>query len=499
MAALLAPFVGFSLVALFSAWRKSIWVDEAYSIDTATRALAAVLSQTRHFELQPPLYFLLLHAWSQLGTSAIWLRLLSIVAVILAALCLYRCLALLGRPLGRLGGLVLVLACPRMLAAAVEIRGYGLSLLLSAALLLCVLRVWFVADRPRAWMLPCTFAVAWLGIQASYYAGFVFGGLVLAAWRTGRHRRELLVGTACVGLALLPQVPIILAQAAQHPIAPGGKAAELTAGLAASPLRDAVTRVVAALIDAAGSLLASPLSERWVVLLSAPLLLCWCVWHVLVRRRERSSDEAAAAIALATAIALGALLLLGLSGISLVQARHLTVIVPGLLLVLASFVGEAERSRPSRRIAGTLLAGYFLAGHVSLQRNLSPTDFKAVASRIVHDADGNDPILAFPSFLALPLRYSLPDERAVGGIPADIALVAYPLDDQMRVASAEEAWRRIARLGGDGGVAFWLVSQADLPTPGAAFVEEAIQARCRIDADTTIVPTRVRHARCTGT
>ena len=54
--------------------RQSVWFDEAFSVGIAALPLPALLDATAH-DLNPPLYYLVLHAWLPLATNDAWLRL----------------------------------------------------------------------------------------------------------------------------------------------------------------------------------------------------------------------------------------------------------------------------------------------------------------------------------------------------------------------------------------------------------------------------------------
>jgi 4-amino-4-deoxy-L-arabinose transferase-like glycosyltransferase len=59
--------------------RQSIWIDEAYSLDLAGKGLTTIVAETAR-DNHPPLYYLLLAAWTRVGSmSETWARLLSAV------------------------------------------------------------------------------------------------------------------------------------------------------------------------------------------------------------------------------------------------------------------------------------------------------------------------------------------------------------------------------------------------------------------------------------
>ena len=71
-------------LTLFLAYRLNIWVDEAFSLHTSGRGVGYALHQALHFELQAPLYFVLLSAWRKIDSSIFFARLLSVASVALS-------------------------------------------------------------------------------------------------------------------------------------------------------------------------------------------------------------------------------------------------------------------------------------------------------------------------------------------------------------------------------------------------------------------------------
>jgi hypothetical protein len=79
------PLLVFSVVyysmLVFLAAYLNIWEDEVYSMNTSSGSLGYAFNQSYEFELQPPVYFLLLTIWRTFSASVFWARLLSVIAV----------------------------------------------------------------------------------------------------------------------------------------------------------------------------------------------------------------------------------------------------------------------------------------------------------------------------------------------------------------------------------------------------------------------------------
>lgn len=115
----------------------NIWIDEAYSLHTTSHDLGYAISQAIHFEEQAPLYFILLWLWRNVGESVFFARLFSVLCIALTVLVGARLsVKVLGEqvhPAWIAGAMAIN---PFLVWAAVEIRLYALSILLSSLLLL---------------------------------------------------------------------------------------------------------------------------------------------------------------------------------------------------------------------------------------------------------------------------------------------------------------------------------------------------------------------------
>ncbi len=209
---------GIALPRLFT---TSVSIDEAYSMDTAGRSLAGTLHQSIHFELQPPLYFLLLNLWLRLSRSPEFARFLSLGCVLFALVVLSR----VGRRLGGGWGLALLPLLTALLApvawSAITVRGYALALLLLAVCACGFANLWWDDREPPRWALPAFILAGGAAIYTFYYSGFAIAGLVVAAAMSGRRRRELLTAVALLTLLVLPLLPAVRMQFASPSTAAG--------------------------------------------------------------------------------------------------------------------------------------------------------------------------------------------------------------------------------------------------------------------------------------
>jgi hypothetical protein len=122
--AILALALGLRLLGL----NKGIWVDEWSSMEVSHGSgLFNTLVHLRNYD-HPPLYFMMLHVWSQLGNSEAFLRLLSVLMGIGTVFVSMMWLRLYSNLASILMG-VLLGAAPMLLRYSQEIRDYPLLLL----------------------------------------------------------------------------------------------------------------------------------------------------------------------------------------------------------------------------------------------------------------------------------------------------------------------------------------------------------------------------------
>jgi len=156
---------------------QPLWWDEGYSLYFATMDLAAMVAGTSS-DIHPPFYYALLHFWiALLGSSAVAVRLLSVLAGTLTVPLLYR----VGRRLvdgkvGMLASLVMATA-PFHVYYSQEVRMYGLVTLLgllSVYFVLLLLKTWETANRRRQIVLWAGYvAITLAALYTQYYAAFI--------------------------------------------------------------------------------------------------------------------------------------------------------------------------------------------------------------------------------------------------------------------------------------------------------------------------------------
>ena len=178
----LAAALRFSTLGL-----QSFWYDEAFTpVHVLHASLGATLHGVVHTENTPPLWYVLIWAWSRLfGTGALALRLPSAVfgvATVAAAWAIGR--ELTGRRATAIAAAAFVAVNPLFVWYSQEARAYGLFVLTSALAMLCFLRA---RREPTTARLVAFALTASLALLSHYFAAFLLAPMiVMLLWH---HRR----------------------------------------------------------------------------------------------------------------------------------------------------------------------------------------------------------------------------------------------------------------------------------------------------------------------
>jgi hypothetical protein len=185
---------------------QSFWFDEAYTpVHVLHSGLGATVRAMVHTENNPPLWYVLVWAWSRVfGTGVVALRSLSALAGVGTVVAAWA----IGREIGsRRTAIVLgtiVAVNPLFVWYSQEARPYSLFALLAAVSLLFFLRAW---RRPSPRALAGWSLASALALLTHYFAAFLVGpeGLVLLAALVPALRARL--APVGVGGPRLPDVP----------------------------------------------------------------------------------------------------------------------------------------------------------------------------------------------------------------------------------------------------------------------------------------------------
>src|SRR5688572_23013662 len=197
-------------VRLWDLHARALWFDEAGEYWTATAPFTRLVESARTGTGDPPLYTFLLHLWMQLGTSEIWLRLLSVLASVSGvAGVMVLAHRVRGRTAALLAGLLLAVL-PADVRYAQEVGQYGLVPAVVVWNLVFLTRMM----RERNWrsVLGWTFT-ALAGSYLYYAAVFPIAAAFLCVVVESIFRRDMrtrrATGTALV-LYVLGLLPLLI-------------------------------------------------------------------------------------------------------------------------------------------------------------------------------------------------------------------------------------------------------------------------------------------------
>jgi mannosyltransferase len=420
---LLAAALRFSTLGL-----QSFWYDEAFTpVHVLHTSLGATLHSVVHTENTPPLWYVLIWAWSRVfGTGAIALRLPSAVfgvATVGAAWAIGR--ELTGRRATAIAAAAFVAVNPLFVWYSQEARAYGLFVLTSALAMLCFLRARHEPTRRRL----AAFAVtASLALLSHYFAAFLLAPMIVLLLLCGRlpalrgewlekgggrtdgrgdqasgegdgTRRATLIACGVpvlVGLALLPLAS-----------AQGGHGAQWIGEWALTSRLQAIPQYY--LTGYSGE----PLGHGIELLVALPILagIGYGLWSVLEPREERG---ALIALSIAACGVLAPIVLIAF-GADYLAPRNLVAAMIPLSALIAVIVVARRAGRTGAVLAALIaLAGLAVTIDVDLSPRLQRGDWRGVAKVLRGStATGNRPIAADRVITtvelgAAPLEYYLP-------------------------------------------------------------------------------------------
>ena len=204
----------FCALTVFLAYKLNIWLDEAYTLKTTEGDISSVIRKSLYFELQPPLYFLLLHWWRLLNGSVFFARLFSLACILLtivitpfisqryASKTNINCLT------------IYMTASPFLVWAATEIRCYALVILLSSCLLILFYDCYLLSKKYRSVYI----LIAVMSLYTQYYMGFLlFANFVALVTKKKWEESWLYVKDMVIVATLFsPMILVLGAQVKEH-------------------------------------------------------------------------------------------------------------------------------------------------------------------------------------------------------------------------------------------------------------------------------------------
>jgi mannosyltransferase len=430
----LAAALRFSTLGL-----QSFWYDEAFTpVHVLHASLGATLHGVVHTENTPPLWYVLIWAWSRVfGTGAIALRLPSAafgVATVAVAWAIGR--ELTGRRATAIAAAAFVAVNPLFVWYSQEARAYGLFVLTSALAMLCFLRA---RQEPTPRRLAAFAAAASLALLSHYFAAFLLAPMIVILlfprrlpWlgeeppaegagtsgratraKTGTDRRSASAGGACLPALVACAVPVLVGLALL-PLASaqGGHGAQWIGEWALSKRLQAIPQYY--LTGYSGASLGHGIE----LLVALPILagLGYGLWSVLEPREERG-----ALIALAIA-ACGVLLpiVLVVFGADYLAPRNLVAAMIPVSALIAVVVTARRAGRVGTALAALIaVAGLAITIDVDLSPRLQRGDWRGVAkvlrgaptggsAQASGGSPGGERVITTVELGAAPLEYYLP-------------------------------------------------------------------------------------------
>lgn len=459
--------------------RNDLWLDEALSVNIASRPLLDIPDALRH-DGHPPLYYWLLHLWMQVvGSGDWWVRALSGLFGLAALPLAY----LAGRRLGRRRGseglgarrtgliaLALYAVMPYAVRYSTETRMYSLvsALVLGGYLLVDnLLARPRRADRPTPSPLGSTLglvAVTAALLYSHYWAIWLLGATGLLALAVAiraadrdRRRRAILCIAGLVGGAVLflPWLPTMLYQS-QHTGTPWGKV-----------FRPA-TILVVSLMDFTGG----GFGELQIVSYVLAFAVAIAVFGALRHRAGREVVELTAAPQPRVAVELSVLLVTfaigwaaSVVGSSTYASRYAAVVFPLFVLCVAGGLAMARTPRSTVVVVGAVAAGLLVGCTVEIFTDR--TQAGVVGDAVAADARTEQGVTAqHPAVvLTCPDQLGPATRRALANRGIDARVVVFP-------------------TGGDGRFVDWVdYAKRNKAADPAAFVKETLAG---LPADTVV-------------
>jgi hypothetical protein len=171
LALLIFSIIYFGVIVFLNGY-LNVWEDEVCSLDTSSKTLLYAIHQSFNFELQPPVYFLLLTLWRWVSGSILWARLLSVFFILLTQVILYNYVKKKTETKFATIITILFLLNPVTFYAILEIRLYALLILLSLMLWIQFKSTYYdekIAPGKRTLYI----IISILGLYTQYYFGFL--------------------------------------------------------------------------------------------------------------------------------------------------------------------------------------------------------------------------------------------------------------------------------------------------------------------------------------
>lgn len=435
------------IISLYLATQLNIWVDEAYSLATTGKDISYALNQAIKFELQPPLYFLILNIWRSINNSIIWARLFSVFCITAT---IYLVPKLSQRYLKEIHPnwvMAFVAFNPFIFWAALEIRVYAFGTLLSALLLL-LFYDGYLAENPHNKAQLWYIFVAILSLYTQYYLGFLLcaNGCVILYFKRWHSLRNYVIAMTIVGIAFLPMLFYVKSQVSEH-------TQTVQINVSFFQAIKYFSRKAIGLLFRAEWI---PDQQRdnlgfYIVISMVAITLGFQTYKN--RRFITNNDITLLIINFVIAIFLITLILKIIG--DLLNTRHIYLMYLPLVFMLYSLlrlVNVFGRKNLIRFLSiWTVITLIFnISSLYFIYKPMAKSgDYNRVASYLMAYEKPNQPILTFNSELALPLSHYYVGKNQIVPIPKAENFIKFDLQDFV-LYDEKEIFESIAKIGSDG-------------------------------------------------
>lgn len=355
-----------ALIRLPTLGLQSLWFDEAFTpVHVLHPGIVATLETVSHTENTPPLWYIVVWAWTKaFGTGAIALRLPSALAGIALVAVVWGIACELSTRRVAIAAAALTVVNPLLVWYSQEARAYELYTLTVALAVLCFVRAEKVPSARRM----TAFALAGcLALLSHYFAVFLLVPMSLWLLRRRERRRLALPAVGAIAIVGLALVPLVLSQ--------GGNGTQWIGKEALSGRVQAIAQYY--LTGYSGA----PLGRGIELAVALPLL----AGLAYGLRRGLAQGERQTALAMLALSACGVLvpIVFALAGADYLAARNVIGAMVPVTVLLAALLVPVRAGRIGAAIAAVAaLALLAICVDVDLSPRLQRGDWKAVAAAL---------------------------------------------------------------------------------------------------------------------
>jgi uncharacterized membrane protein len=408
------------LICVPLAAKLNIWIDEAYTLDTTSRGVQYAIQQAIGFEEQAPLYFLLLSLWRMINDSIFFARLSSVASI---SLTIY----------------------PFIIWAAIEIRLYAFSILLSACLILLFLEAYWSESPQRK--------VRWfyiLAATASVYTHYFLGFLIIAQGATllvssrWKALRTFLLDMVIVSILFVPMLMALVNQILSMKDNAKDSGASLV-GEAGNPFVEGIKNSFLATLRYLLPDRIDTLSSSLYRLIRFAILFSL----LFIGVRYRRSIGANNCVVWNMTLALSVIYLIAFTFLpTLFHPRHnMVLFLPAILSMFATLVLIPGRTRTQvLSLYSILLIGIYGVTLINSYTPLAKTgDYTRVSSFLASHESPNQPILVFNPEVEMTFRHYYRGPNQLVALPKPESFAEFNWQDLV-VTNEQEIITALSKL-----------------------------------------------------